>query len=237
MSGAASDPNLPAAGDAQAERARVRQMLQTMLSLQESHNLLVAEDWRTRALPFHRAIWVECAELLDHFGWKWWKHQAPDLGQVRLELVDIWHFGLSCLMLRPDLDLADIASGFLTLRTPSADAGDAEAFRQHVERLARAALDREFAVEHFVATMGSLPMAFAELFEVYVGKNVLNRFRQTHGYASGQYRKLWGGREDNVHLLELTATLASDRTDYIEALHAALAARYHETADTGGRGP
>ena len=73
-------------------------MLETMVALQESHNVQVASDWRSRGLPFQRAIWVECAELLDHFGWKWWKRQAPDLGQVKLELVDIWHFGLSQLM-------------------------------------------------------------------------------------------------------------------------------------------
>ena len=34
----------------------------------------------------------ECSELLDHYGWKWWKHQATDLDQVKLEIVDIWHF-------------------------------------------------------------------------------------------------------------------------------------------------
>ena len=78
--------------------SEARRMLATMVALQESHNLQVASDWRTRGLKFQRAIWVECAELFDHFGWKWWKQQTPDLGQVKLELVDIWHFGLSQLM-------------------------------------------------------------------------------------------------------------------------------------------
>ena len=36
---------------------------------------------------------------MDHYGWKWWKKQSPDTEQVKLELVDIWHFGLSQLIL------------------------------------------------------------------------------------------------------------------------------------------
>ncbi len=205
---------------------RVQQMLQTMLSLQEGHNRLVAEDWRTRSLPFCRAIWVECAELLDHFGWKWWKKQVPDLGQVQLEIVDIWHFGLSCLMLQA-AELDAVAAQFAALPPTVADAdADPELFRRNVERLASAALDARFSVPDFIAVMSSLPMGCDALFELYVGKNVLNRFRQTNGYASGGYRKLWDGREDNIHLLELTAALRADRPDYIEALHSALAARY-----------
>ena len=224
----------PASAPRPLDAARVQQMLQTMLTLQEGHNLLVAEDWRTRALPFHRAIWVECAELLDHFGWKWWKKQSPDLGQVRLEIVDIWHFGLSCLMLQGD-DLGGVAAHFAALphagphsapHSGSATPPDPEAFRRNVEQLARAALDTEFSVPRFIAVLQSLPMDYVTLFELYVGKNVLNRFRQTNGYASGTYRKLWDGREDNVHLLELTATLPVDHPDYIDALHAALDARY-----------
>ena len=38
--------------------------------------------------------------MLDHYGWKWWKHQSPDLDQVRLELVDIMHFAMSDYLLQ-----------------------------------------------------------------------------------------------------------------------------------------
>ena len=70
-------------------------MLQTMAQMQDAHNTLVHAQWRTQGYAYYRAIWVECAELLDHFGWKWWKKQDGDLAQVKLELVDIWHFALS----------------------------------------------------------------------------------------------------------------------------------------------
>jgi len=73
-------------------------MLATMARMQDAHNRQVHPEWRAQGYPYYRAVWVECAELLDHFGWKWWKHQQPDLDQVKLEVVDIWHFGLSDLM-------------------------------------------------------------------------------------------------------------------------------------------
>ena len=41
------------------------------------------------------------------------------------------------------------------------------------------------------------------LFEVYIGKNVLNKFRQDNGYKEGTYKKSWNGVEDNVALGEI----------------------------------
>jgi hypothetical protein len=35
---------------------------------------------------------------MDHAGYKWWKHAEPDFEQIQLEVVDIWHFGMSALM-------------------------------------------------------------------------------------------------------------------------------------------
>ena len=50
-------------------------MLMTMASLQEEHNVQVHAEWKEQGYDYYRAIWVECAEMLDHFGWKWWKKQ------------------------------------------------------------------------------------------------------------------------------------------------------------------
>ncbi|MCU7958424.1 MAG: dUTP diphosphatase, partial [gamma proteobacterium symbiont of Bathyaustriella thionipta] len=52
--------------------------LLNMLSLQDSMNTRVDENWRQAGFAWYRAIWVECGELMDHYGWKWWKHQQPD---------------------------------------------------------------------------------------------------------------------------------------------------------------
>jgi len=211
------------------------QMLTTMAAMQAEHNEQVHPDWQTQGYEYYRAIWVECAELMDHFGWKWWKHQTPDLDQARLELVDIWHFGLSEL-LRDGVGLAEVLDGFADLplqgsgndeASATASAADAAAFRAAVEDLAGATLaSQRFVLAPFVAACTALPMSYRELFELYIGKNVLNRFRQSHGYKEGTYRKLWDGREDNEHLVEVLAAEDAGAPDIVETILERLEARY-----------
>ncbi|MGE0622228.1 MAG: dUTP diphosphatase [Pseudomonadales bacterium] len=203
---------------------RAADMLRTMADMQEAHNRHVHPDWRTQGYDYYRAIWVECAELLDHFGWKWWKHQDADLDQVKLEIVDIWHFALSDL-LRAEA-LTDELAALLVFEPEAAD-GDPAAFRAAVERLALTTLAEEaFVMEPFAAVMRALPMGFGELFRLYVGKNVLNNFRQDHGYKTGDYHKLWQGREDNEHLVEILESLSCDPEDVPANLYRALQSRY-----------
>ena len=64
------------------------------------------------------------------------------------------------------------------------------------------------------------------LYRHYVGKNVLNFFRQDHGYQDGTYVKEWQGREDNEHLSELLESLDAATSNFPEALYEALASRY-----------
>jgi dimeric dUTPase (all-alpha-NTP-PPase superfamily) len=213
-------------------QADARAMVQTMARMQDAHNCQVHPQWRVRGYPYYRAVWVECAELLDHFGWKWWKHQQPDLEQVKLELVDIWHFGLSEILraesaseLLSDRLADEVAKALMAV---AADApGDAERFRLAVEDLAKQTLsDRCFALEPFVAALRALPLALPELFHLYVGKNVLNHFRQDHGYQTGTYRKVWRGQEDNEHLMEILTALDCPPDAIPERLFAELKRRY-----------
>ena len=69
-------------------------------------------------------------------------------------------------------------------------------------------------------------MSLDELFEKYVCKNVLNRFRQSHGYKAGSYQKVWQGREDNVHLSELLGELNPLSDSFEEELLDDLEKRY-----------
>ena len=210
-------------------------MLETMAAMQEAHNAQVHPQWREGGYAYYRAVWVECAELLDHFGWKWWKRQRPDLDQVRLELVDIWHFGMSDLI-RADL----LNAGVIRILDISPETRpEPEALRLAVEDLARETLAaRSFALEAFAGVMRSLPMTLDELFRFYVGKNVLNRFRQDHGYRAGTYVKIWDGREDNEHLVELLDGLERPETAVAD-LYGRLAARYpaHRDEDAQGTMP
>ena len=160
-------------------------MLQTMARMQDEHNTLVHAQWRTQGYAYYRAIWVECAEMLDHFGWKWWKKQDGDLDQVKLELVDIWHFALSELLRQDRLEdsVADALFAVDTARASENKDEQEERFRLAIEALAQACLrTRSFELQPFVDAMAALPMTLDELFSLYIGKNVLNGFRQNNGY-------------------------------------------------------
>ena len=205
------------------EVARIWRQLAVMAEMQDEHNRLVHPRWRQQGHDYYRAVWVECAELLDHYGWKWWKQQHADLEQVKLEIIDIWHFGLSELLRANQVDKG------LAERLASALASDDKVdFRASVENLALQSLaTQQFDLEAFVTVMQALPMTFDELYRGYVAKNILNAFRQQHGYQDGSYRKRWhDGREDNEHLVEIVAALDADADSFIADLSAALATRY-----------
>ena len=198
-------------------------MLATMAAMQEEHNIQVHQNWREEGYEYYRAIWVECAEMLDHFGWKWWKKQSPDMDQVKLELVDIWHFALSELIRSESLE-EGLAVRLANIRAAEPDP---ELFRRAIESLAASSLNsRSFEMDCFVDAMRSLPMELDELFELYIGKNILNRFRQNHGYKEGTYRKEWSGREDNEHLIEALDTLRVEPDQVPNVLYQELERRY-----------
>ena len=204
------------------KRAAVRNMLE----MQSRMNSRVHEHWIDQDFAWYRAVWIECGELMDHVGYKWWKKQEPDMDQVLLEVVDIWHFGMSALFkTEPDLDaLADkITADLLTEENRDTDIHEA------TESLAQHALQsKSFSVPHFAVLMRACGLTPEALYQQYVGKNVLNFFRQDNGYQEGTYIKLWGGREDNEHLVEVLAVLDDTASDYPDAVYRALAERYRE---------
>ena len=71
---------------------------------------------------------------------------------------------------------------------------------------------------------------FDSLYTAYVGKNVLNFFRQDNGYQDGSYVKNWSGREDNEHLVEVIAELDHSAEDFSKQVYGALENRYREFA-------
>jgi len=194
-----------------------------MLEMQDAMNARVNPDWRRAGNAWYRAIWTECAEMLDHYGWKWWKHQQPDLEQVKLELVDIMHFAMSDYLLQDDDNAAVAARIEAELSAPH-EGGE---IREAIEHMAQSTIaSRSMHYADFARVMALIEMDFDELYRHYVGKNVLNFFRQDHGYKEGSYVKLWDGREDNEHLSELLTLLDSDSADFRDQVYRGLQARY-----------
>ncbi len=180
----------------------MKNQLLEMLTMQDTINTQVNEHWREQNFEWYRAVWVECAELLDHYGWKWWKKQNPDMEQVSLELVDIWHFGLS-MVLEQSESLEQAADSVISCIHGQPDTSELE-FKVLLETfVAQVVSNKSFDYGVFIQLANSVDLTFDNLYVQYVAKNVLNRFRQDHGYKQGTYVKVWGGREDNEHLFEI----------------------------------
>ena len=205
------------------ENSAAQNQIKQMLTMQNAMNSRVSETWQENGYEWYRAIWVECAEMLDHHGWKWWKHQEIDVAQVQLELVDIFHFGLS---LRID-GITSYEKIAKQLEQELSTAYQADDFKQTLEVLAASAVaDKTFNAAAFAGCMAKIGMNIDDLYRGYVGKNTLNFFRQDHGYKDGSYIKVWGGQEDNEHLVEVVKSLDTEHADFAKLVYEGLEARY-----------
>ena len=209
--------------------------IESMLNLQAGMNAKVNPQWLAAGYPFLRAIVIEGAEAMEHHGWKWWKAQQLDLAQLQMELVDIWHFALSDLIIAARGDIVQAAHQLAQLFAEPEDKVlfDGETYLiekldtlEKIELLVGLAAGRRFAVPLFAALLADCKLSWGDLYKQYVGKNVLNFFRQDHGYKQGSYHKLWHGREDNEHLVELLDALDASAGDFRDQLYAGLAERY-----------
>lgn len=202
----------------------MQQALENMLAMQHRMNTRIHEHWIEQQFAWYRAIWIECGELVEHYGYKWWKKQTPDMEQVRLEVIDIWHFGMSALF-APGKSQAQLAAEIAAEVADFTPAG--LDVREATEALAQHALEtRGFSPARFWELMRAAELDFDSLYSAYVGKNVLNFFRQDHGYKEGTYTKTWQGREDNEHLAELVAGLDRQAGDFADQVYQALEQRY-----------
>ena len=200
----------------------LREKIKEMLDLQNKINEKVHPHWREQNFEWYRAIWVECAELLDHYGWKWWKKQSPNQAQIELELVDIWHFGLSILLSNYDIEksISLISEGMIDQR------GSGK-FRENLEDFTSNTLQtRSFDLKRFNQVMNDVGLTFEKLYVGYISKNVLNSFRQDKGYQAGTYIKDWGGIEDNEYLIRLTSKMDPKSENFSSELYTLMEKEY-----------
>jgi hypothetical protein len=213
----------------------------TMLSLQANMNFKIDPDWVEARYPYLLAVVIEGAEAIEHHGWKWWKKQHKDLPQLQMELIDIWHFMLSEILLRND---ADEEKAVVFLNQAIAESENLQSLYfdgqdyplkdlgllQQIELLIALAGARRVEVGLFSSIMRLCELDWSSLFSQYVGKNVLNVFRQDHGYKQGTYLKQWNGQEDNEHLVEILSQLDPETESYKELLYSQLESRYPSQA-------
>jgi dimeric dUTPase (all-alpha-NTP-PPase superfamily) len=197
-----------------------RIQLSTMIALQNTMNQKVHPRWDSQGFKWTRAIMVEGVEAMEHHGWKWWKKQTPDMPQMQIELVDIWHFILSYYIERH----GDAAIDRLDTDMNSApDYFNERPVLSNLETLISRAGMGEVHIPTFKALLHQTGLTYDELYRMYVAKNVLNMFRQNNGYKEGTYIKDWFGQEDNV---VLEKSLAQNPTATPEQIMAALTSYY-----------
>lgn len=220
------------------------QQFGTLLKMQNDMQCAqLGDDWVTAtAHNYGRAIAVEACEAMDHVGFKWWKDKEPDMEQVKMELVDILHFEL-CWGLQQGATHTDRSA------TMSAAEMLCEDFDEIV--ISQFTKDNLLDVLGEIAIVGirsegvmyDLMYAFKlcgltgdDVFKLYIGKNVLNRFRKNNGYKEGSYIKQWGDAEDNVTLTKILNSLPLDKPEeFEELLYGALDAEYDHVLKLHGR--
>jgi len=193
-------------------------MLQLQNQLNDATN---GEQWTEgttkngRVINWRRCIYMECAEMVDSFSWKHWKslNQETDWDNLQIEVVDVWHFIMSLAIENYALNLKggieDLAiniaqlSSFSTIDTQSNVFASQENVIAKVEDIMALSLNKEnLELENLISDFFDLVLMsgldLTTLYRLYVGKNILNQFRQDNGYKEGSYIKVWNGLEDNV---------------------------------------
>ena len=168
-----------------------------------------------KSINWKRCVYMECAEMIDSFSWKHWKSidKAPDWENHQIEVVDVWHFIMSLAIenysqnLRGGvedlaIDISDLPS-FKTIDANSEKFAPQGEVIEQVENIIRRVIDKDaLKLEELISDFFDLAVMsgldLKTLYRLYVGKNVLNQFRQDHGYKDGSYVKIWNGEEDNV---------------------------------------
>jgi len=193
-------------------------MIQLQAQLNDATN---GENWTQgttengKIINWKRCIYMECAEMVDSFSWKHWKSidKAPDWENHQIEVIDVWHFIISLAIENYaqnmkggvedlSLNISQLPS-FSKIDVSVTHFSTQDKVITKVENLIRLSISKEsFELEELLNEFFDLVIMsglnLESLYRLYVGKNILNQFRQDNGYKDGSYIKVWNGEEDNV---------------------------------------
>lgn len=198
-------------------RMNIAAALAEMMTMQHKANLVMGgEDYITKGLDYDAAILAEVGELLDSNAYKWWKNTPIDIENIKVEIVDIWHF-LMAKFITQAVHKNDDVPGFIqyfanysqtifasinytdqelaTILENNND--DKKALQFFSKQLVRRTLQQE---SHNVITLSlvemcaSVRMSFSEFYKRYIVKNSLNIIRQNYGENGSNnltYNRQW----------------------------------------------
>lgn len=219
-------------------------MLQLQTQLNDATN---GDEWTKgttkngKTIDWNRCTYMECAEIIDSFSWKHWKsiHQEPDWDNLQIEVVDVWHFIMSLAIenyaknMRGDvvnlaMNISELDS-FNKINSDNTSFDTQSNIITKVENIMLISLkksneDLEELISDFFDLVVMSGLDLETLYRLYVGKNILNQFRQDNGYKDGSYIKVWNGEEDNVVMKRIWEENADIKP---EVLYKELAKLYH----------
>jgi dimeric dUTPase (all-alpha-NTP-PPase superfamily) len=210
--------------------------LDEMFALQEKLNSDTnGKEWKSgvskngKKINWTRCIYMECCEAIDSFAWKHWKdiNKEPDWANLKIEVVDIWHFFLSLGIeefvkdtvspheMMKNLPAYDKFVQDKCAEQPPEDELVIKKFEQLIHKLTLPAKNHfTTSINDFIELGMMIGMTLTQIHQLYIGKNCLNKLRQNHGYKEGKYVKIWNGKEDNVvmqSLLKKTPDITFDK--------------------------
>lgn len=196
---------------------RIVQMLKLQQELNDATNGLNWENGVTKngkKIDWKRCIYLESAELIESYPWKHWKNidASPDYKNIKIEIVDIWHFVMSEALrlykidsLGSIEDIAIVVSNMDEFKIFKDENSKSQLtiyeeieFVEDMLKSLFCNLDINSLIISFLTMSSKLNLKLPELYKLYIGKNILNQFRQDNGYKDGSYIKVWSGKEDNV---------------------------------------
>lgn len=223
--------------------SKIKSMLMLQQELNDNTN---GEGWENgvtkqgKPIDWRRCILLESAELIESYPWKHWKNiDAPaDKENIKIEVVDIWHFVMSEILkinattsnkaIEDLIEEINSLSNFSILENPSNEIADNH-FEQiaNIENFIKILLnsqDWQEMTDSYFFIVSQSGLNLDSLYQLYIGKNILNKFRQDNGYKDGSYKKIWDGKEDNVIMQEI---LMNDSSITPQRLYEQLSEIYH----------
>jgi len=196
---------------------KILQMLKLQQKLNDETNGIGWEKGITKngkIINWKRCSYLECAELIESYPWKHWKNieAKADYDNIKIEVVDIWHFIMSQALQEYKIQnlasIEDLASDIISLdnfasflENPKNSEEDYYAQIELIEKLIKTLfceVSTKNLIRAFIDVAIQSGLNLDSLYKLYVGKNILNKFRQDHGYKDGSYIKIWNNEEDNV---------------------------------------
>lgn len=208
------------------EATTISDKLEEMFLLQkELNDSTNGKNWELGTNKFNkeinwlRCIYMEASELIESTPWKHWKNinSSADIDNIRIELVDIWHFLMSYILQETNIPKAVSLVNAHCVYEASSNI-DIPLVIKETEKLSYIALaiqtknmptfsGIERFIEQFFRCCKVSGLSFTWLQKLYIGKNCLNKFRQDNGYKEGTYKKIWNDKEDNVIMVSLLEEL------------------------------